>query len=67
MLKAGVKDPIADPSGVAVYTEIGPRTSSIPVDATLRRAGRGPGHRRNMSKPTDDGSMPLAETRAVLR
>ena len=67
MLKAGVKDPIAIQKAVAVYTEIGGRHVSVPVDDAYKgdaRAGRSPS---NMSRPSTTAAHVIAETQAVLR
>ncbi|HEU0310286.1 MAG TPA: molecular chaperone [Sphingomicrobium sp.] len=66
VLKAGVEKPIAMVSGVAVYTEIGQRSVTIPID---------PAHLDNATgqvtvqyvEPTDTGPVTIAETTAVLR
>jgi len=66
VLKAGVKDPIAIQKGVAVYTEIGTRHLSIPVDDTYRGEIAGPVTVQYI-ETYQDGNEKLAETQAVLR
>jgi P pilus assembly chaperone PapD len=66
VLKAGVKDPIAIQRGVAVYTEVGERHVSIPVNVDYKGDVTGPVtvqyYETNMA-----GSEKAAETQAVLR
>jgi len=66
VLKAGVKDPIAIQKGVAVYTEIGTRHLSIPVDDTYKGEIAGPVTVQYI-ETYQDGNEKLAETQAVLR
>jgi P pilus assembly chaperone PapD len=66
VLKPGVKDPIAMLKSVAVYTELGKRHVTIPVD---------PAYQGDLSGPVTvqyietyrDGNEKIAETQAVLR
>ena len=66
VLKPGVKDPIAMLKSVAVYTELGTRHVTIPVD---------PAYQGDLSGPVTvqyieafrDGNEKIAETQAVLR
>ena len=65
VFKAGVKNPIALQKAVAVYTEIGTRHVTVPLDAYKNAA---PGEVTVQYVETfDDGSNVLAETKAVLR
>jgi P pilus assembly chaperone PapD len=66
VLKAGVKNPIAIQKAVAVYTEIGVRHLSIPVDEAQKAAAAGPVTVQYV-ETFDDGSHVIAETSAVLR
>ena len=66
VLKAGVKDPIADVKGVAVYTEVGKRHVSVPVPASLTNIASGPVTVEYI-ETYDDGTHLLAQTQAVLR
>ena len=66
VFKAGVAEPIATQRGVAVYTEIGQRSISIPVDAKMVAAASGPVTVKFFE--TGDGMSSLAaEAAAVLR
>ena len=67
MLKAGVKEPIADQKGVAVYTEVGKRHVSVPVRREPRRARPTGPVTIQYIETYDDGTHVLAETQAVLR
>ena len=66
VLKAGVANPIALVRGVAVYTELGHRSVTVPID---------PAHLADASgqiivqyiEPTDTGPVTIAETTAILR
>jgi hypothetical protein len=66
ILKAGVADPIALVRGVAVYTELGQRSVTVPIN---------PAHLANAHgevtvqyiEPTDTGPVTIAETTAILR
>ena len=66
VLKAGVKNPIAIQRGVAVYTEVGKRHVSIPVQDDLRGLASGPVTVEYL-ETFDDGTHLLASTQAVLR
>ena len=66
VLKPGRKEPIALQKAVAVYTEIGTRHVSIPVDAAYKGDLAGPVTVQYV-ETGDDGSRVLAETQAVLR
>jgi len=66
VLKAGVKDPIAIQKGVAIYTEVGTRRISIPVDESYKGAVTGPVTVQYI-ETARDGNEKLAETQAVLR
>jgi P pilus assembly chaperone PapD len=66
VLKAGVKDPIAIQKGVAIYTEVGTRRISIPVDESYKGAVTGPVTVQYI-ETNRDGNEKLAETQAVLR
>lgn len=66
VLKAGVKNPIAIQRGVAVYTEVGKRHVSIPVQDELRGLASGPVTVEYL-ETFDDGTHLLASTQAVLR
>lgn len=66
VLKAGVKDPIAFQSAVAIYTELGERHMLIPVDQAYKGPLTGPVTVQYV-ETFDDGRQLLAETQAVLR
>jgi P pilus assembly chaperone PapD len=66
VLKSGVKDPIALQKAVAVYTDIGLRHLSIPVDEKFKGELQGPVTVQYIEK-YDDGNQKIAETQAVLR
>jgi hypothetical protein len=66
VLKAGVKDPIALQTAVAVYTELGSRHMTIPVDPDYKGELTGPVTVQYV-ETYDDGKQTLAETQAVLR
>jgi P pilus assembly chaperone PapD len=66
VLKPGRKDPIALQKAVAVYTEIGIRHVTLPVDATYKGDLAGPVTVQYV-ETGDDGSHVLAETQTVLR
>lgn len=66
VLKAGVKDPIAILKGVAIYTEVGTRRISIPLDESYKGAVTGPVTVQYI-ETARDGNEKLAETQAVLR
>jgi hypothetical protein len=66
VLKAGVKDPIAIQRAVAVYTEVGKRRVSVPIDEKFTGDPRGPVTIQYV-ETFDDGSNTLAEAKATLR
>ena len=66
VLKPGVKDPIAVQKAVAVYTELGSRHVSIPVDENFKGQLAGPVTVEYL-ETYDDGNQKIAETQAVLR
>jgi P pilus assembly chaperone PapD len=66
VLKPGVKDPIAVQRAVAVYTEIGSRHVSIPVDENYKGQITGPVTVEYL-ETYDDGNQKIAETQTVLR
>jgi hypothetical protein len=66
VLKPGVKDPIAIQKAVAVYTDIGTRRVSIPVDDSYKGELAGPVTVQYI-ETFDDGKQKIAETQAVLR
>lgn len=66
VLKAGVAEPIALQRGVAVYTEIGQRSVTIPIDPA--QLGNATGQVTvQYVEPTETGPVTIAETSAVLR
>jgi hypothetical protein len=66
VLKAGVKDPIALQLAVAVYTDVGTRRVTIPVDDKYKGELAGPVTVQYV-ETYDDGNQKIAETQAVLR
>ena len=66
VLKAGVDKPIAMAAGVAVYTEVGQRSVTIPIDPAQAANATGQVTVQYV-EPTDTGPVTLAETSAVLR
>jgi P pilus assembly chaperone PapD len=66
VLKAGVKDPIAIQKAVAVYTELGSRHLTIPVDDAYKGELAGPVTVQYV-ETYHDGKEKLAETQAILR
>jgi len=66
VLKAGVEKPIALLSGVAVYTEIGQRSVTIPIDPVQAAYANGQVTVQYV-EPTETGPVTIAETTAVLR
>lgn len=66
VLKPGVKDPIAIQKAVAVYTELGKRHVTIPVDDNYKGQISGPVTVQYI-ETYEDGNQKLAETQAVLR
>jgi P pilus assembly chaperone PapD len=65
VMKAGIKDPIAIQRGVAVYTEIGKREITIPVEEGFASAANGRVTVQYV-EPSDNGPQTIAETDAVL-
>ena len=66
VLKPGVKNPIAVQKAVAVYTEIGQRHVTVPVDENYKGSLAGPVSVEYV-ETYDDGNKTIAETQAVLR
>lgn len=66
VLKAGVKEPIAIQKGVAVYTELGTRHVTVPVDQNFAGQIAGPVTVQYI-ETYQDGVEKIAETQAVLR
>lgn len=66
VLKAGVKEPIAIQRGVAVYTEVGKRHVSVPIQQDYRGIASGPVTVEYLES-TDTGARLIAQTQAVLR
>lgn len=66
VLKAGIKDPIAVEKGIAIYTDVGKRHVSIPLEAKYKSEASGPVTVQYV-ETFDDGSHVLAETQTVLR
>ena len=66
VLKPGVKDPIGLVKAVAVYTEVGSRRVSVPIDPNFQGDVRGPVTVQYV-ETYDDGTHTIAETQAVLR
>ena len=66
VIKAGIKDPVAIQRGVAVYTDVGTRTVTIPVQEEHASAATGPVTVQYV-ETFDDGRNVIAETQAVLR
>jgi hypothetical protein len=66
VLKAGVKAPIAIQKAVAIYTEIGVRHVSVPLDEAYKGQVAGPVTVQYV-ETFDDGSHVIAETQATLR
>jgi P pilus assembly chaperone PapD len=66
VMKAGIKDPIAIQRGVAIYTEVGKRHVSIPLQQgnAAKATGQVTVEYREI---TDDGANLIASTQAVLR
>ena len=65
VLKAGIKDPIAVQRGIAIYTDVGERSLTIPVDEKYMSAATGKVTVQYV-EPGDNGMLTLAETDAVL-
>lgn len=66
VLKAGIDKPIAMAAGIAVYTEIGQRSVTIPIDPAQAANATGQVTVQYV-EPTDTGPVTIAETSAVLR
>ena len=66
ILKAGVADPIALVRGVAVYTELGQRSVTVPIDPAHLAHATGQVTVQYI-EPTDTGPVTIAETTAILR
>lgn len=66
VLKPGVKDPIAIQKAVAVYTDVGTRKVTIPVDDSYKGDVTGPVTVQYI-ETYRDGDEKIAETQAVLR
>ena len=64
--KPGVKDPIATLKAVAVYTELGTRHVTVPIDDNYKGALSGPVTVEYI-ETYRDGNEKIAETQAVLR
>ena len=64
-MKAGIKDPIAVQRGVAVYTEVGERAVTIPVEEQYASAATGR-VKVQYVEPSENGPLTIAETDAVL-
>jgi P pilus assembly chaperone PapD len=65
VMKAGIKDPIAVQRGVAVYTEVGERAVTIPVEEQYASAATGRVTVQYV-EPSENGPLTIAETDAVL-
>jgi P pilus assembly chaperone PapD len=66
VLKAGIKDPIADQKGVAVYTEVGKRHVSVPIADAYKAAATGTVTVQYIETYADETHL-VAETQVVLR
>jgi hypothetical protein len=66
VLKPGLKNPIAIQKAIAVYTELGKRHVSIPVDDKFKAELSGPVTVQYL-ETYDDGNQKIAETQAVLK
>jgi P pilus assembly chaperone PapD len=66
VLKPGVKAPIALQKAVAIYTEIGVRHVSVPIDEAFKGQLSGPVTVQYV-ETFDDGSHVIAEAQAALR
>ena len=66
VMKAGMKEPLAVQRGIAIYTEIGDRKISIPVNAKFAAAANGPVTVQYV-ETTEMGQEVIASTTAVLR
>jgi len=65
VLKAGIDKPIGLAAGVAVYTEIGQRSVTVPIDPAYAANATGPVTIQYV-ETTDTGPVTIAETTAVL-
>jgi P pilus assembly chaperone PapD len=65
VIKSGIKDPIAIQRGIAVYTEIGQRNVTIPVEDAYASAATGR-VKVQYVEPSENGPLTIAETDAVL-
>ena len=65
VMKAGIKDPIAVQRGVALYTEVGQRSMTIPIDEKYLTSASGRVTVQYV-EPSDNGPLTIAETDAVL-
>jgi hypothetical protein len=65
VLKSGIKDPIASVRGVAIYTEVGDRSITFPIDEQYASAAKGRVTVQYV-EPSDNGLQTIAETDAVL-
>ena len=65
VMKAGIKDPIASVRGVAIYTEIGDRSMTFPIEEQYASAATGRVTVQYV-EPSDNGPQTIAETDAVL-
>jgi P pilus assembly chaperone PapD len=65
VMKAGIKVPIAVQRGVAIYTEVGQRSLTIPVDEKYASAATGRVTVQYV-EPSENGPLTIAETDAVL-
>ena len=65
VMKAGIKDPIAVQRGIAVYTEVGERSLTVPVDEKYASQAIGRVTVQYV-EPSDNGPLTIAETDAVL-
>lgn len=65
VMKAGIKDPIAIQRGIAVYTEIGQRNVTIPIEEQYASAATGP-VKVQYVEPSENGPQTIAETDVVL-
>lgn len=66
VLKAGITEPIALVRGIAVYTELGQRSVTVPIDPKHLAAANGQVTVQYV-EPTDSGPVTVAETSAILR
>lgn len=66
VLKAGIEKPIAMAAGIAVYTEVGQRSVTVPIDPAQAANASGQVTVKYI-EPTDTGPVTIAETSAVLR